>query len=133
MEGVERARARVRELTPLLFNFDLPVMPGFQATPDLNSHFLKAIQDQYNIQIMFRFGEVSFDPFYIIVVCFQTEAEKFPRDYSCGEGMRVGVQQGEGGHHAVDGTPLQGEPADIYPCSLLLTDYRILLAGLLLW
>ena len=63
MEGVERARARVRELTPLLFNFDLPVMPGFQATPDLNSHFLKAIQDQYNIQIMFRFVEVSFDPF----------------------------------------------------------------------
>ena len=30
MGGVERARARVRELTPLLFNFDLPIMPSFQ-------------------------------------------------------------------------------------------------------
>ena len=30
MGGVERARARVRELTPLLFNFDFPIMPSFQ-------------------------------------------------------------------------------------------------------
>ena len=30
MAGVERARARVRELTPLLFNFDLPIVPSFQ-------------------------------------------------------------------------------------------------------
>merc|ERR1719427_1853236 len=29
MAGVERARARVRELTPLLFNFDLPIVPSF--------------------------------------------------------------------------------------------------------
>merc|ERR1719427_1242463 len=67
MEGVERARARVRELTPLLFNFDLPVMPGFQATPDLNSHFLKAIQDQYNIQIMFRQKQKNFHATTVVV------------------------------------------------------------------
>ena len=44
MAGVERARARVRELTPLLFNFDLPIVPSFQAAPDTNSPFLRAIQ-----------------------------------------------------------------------------------------
>ena len=54
---MERARARVRELTPLLFNFDLPIMPSFQAAPDVNSPYLKAIQDQYNIQIMFRYAQ----------------------------------------------------------------------------
>ena len=26
MDGVETARARVRELTPLIFGFDLPIM-----------------------------------------------------------------------------------------------------------
>ena len=30
MGGVERARARVRELTPLLFQFDLAIVPNFQ-------------------------------------------------------------------------------------------------------
>ena len=30
MAEVERARARVTELTPLLFNFDLPIVPSFQ-------------------------------------------------------------------------------------------------------
>jgi protein bicaudal C len=30
MGGVERARARVRELTPLLFQFDLAIVPSFQ-------------------------------------------------------------------------------------------------------
>ena len=44
MSGVERARARVRELTPLLFNFDLPIVPSFQQAPDTNSPFLRAIQ-----------------------------------------------------------------------------------------
>ena len=44
MSGVERARARVRKLTPLLFNFDLPIVPSFQQAPDTNSPFLRAIQ-----------------------------------------------------------------------------------------
>ena len=35
MAGVERARARVRELTPLLFNFDLPIVPSFQVAGEL--------------------------------------------------------------------------------------------------
>ncbi|XP_040578409.1 protein bicaudal C homolog 1 isoform X2 [Lepeophtheirus salmonis] len=50
VEGVERARARVRELTPLVFNFDLPVIPSLQSTPDPLDPYLRAIQDQYNIQ-----------------------------------------------------------------------------------
>ena len=39
MAGVERARARVRELTPLLFNFDLPIVPSFQVARDCRDTF----------------------------------------------------------------------------------------------
>jgi protein bicaudal C len=67
MAGVERARARVRELTPLLFNFDLPIVPSFQAAPDTNSPFLRAIQDQYNIQIMFRQKQKNFHTTTVVV------------------------------------------------------------------
>jgi hypothetical protein len=67
MFGVERARARVRELTPLLFNFDLPIVPSFQAAPDTNSPYLRAIQDQYNIQIMFRQKQKNFHTTTVVV------------------------------------------------------------------
>merc|ERR1719397_787880 len=67
MTGVERARARVRELTPLLFNFDLPIMPSFQTAPDTNSPFMRAIQDQYNVQIMFRQKQKNFHATTVVV------------------------------------------------------------------
>ena len=67
MNGVERARARVRELTPLLFNFDLPIMPSFQTAPDTNSPFMRAIQDQYNVQIMFRQKQKNFHATTVVV------------------------------------------------------------------
>ena len=67
MSGVERARARVRELTPLLFNFDLPIMPSFQTAPDTNSPFMRAIQDQYNVQIMFRQKQKNFHATTVVV------------------------------------------------------------------
>jgi len=67
MAGVERARARVRELTPLLFNFDLPIVPSFQAAPDASSPYLRAIQDQYNIQIMFRQKQKNFHTTTVVV------------------------------------------------------------------
>merc|ERR1719489_534815 len=67
MAGVERARARVRELTPLLFNFDLPIVPSFQAAPDTNNPYLRAIQDQYNIQIMFRQKQKNFHTTTVVV------------------------------------------------------------------
>ena len=44
MSGVERARARLRKLTPLLFNIDLPNVPSFLQALDTNSPFLRAIQ-----------------------------------------------------------------------------------------
>jgi len=67
MEGVERARSRVRELTPLLFHFDLPIVPSFQSPPDPNSPYLRAIQDQYNIQIMFRQKQKNFHTTTVVV------------------------------------------------------------------
>ena len=51
MEGVEKARARVRELTPLIFTFDLPIVSSIDINLDPNDPFLRAIQDQYNIQV----------------------------------------------------------------------------------
>jgi len=67
MGGVERARARVRELTPLLFNFDLPIMPSFQAAPDTNSPYMRAIMDQYNVQIIPRPKQKNFHAMTIVV------------------------------------------------------------------
>ncbi len=51
MAGVEKARARVRELTPLIFCFDLPIISSLESTTDPNDPFLRAIQDQYNVQV----------------------------------------------------------------------------------
>ena len=67
MGGVERARARVRELTPLLFNFDLPIMPSFQSVPDTNSPYMRAIMDQYNVQIIPRPKQKNFHALTIVV------------------------------------------------------------------
>ncbi|XP_020287705.1 protein bicaudal C isoform X2 [Pseudomyrmex gracilis] len=54
MESVERARARVRNLTPLIFSFELPIMGASQATPDCTSPYVVKIQEKYNVQVMFR-------------------------------------------------------------------------------
>ncbi|KAK9303802.1 hypothetical protein QLX08_004667 [Tetragonisca angustula] len=54
MEGVERARARVRSLTPLIFSFELPIMSASQIMPDSTSPYVVKIQEQYNVQVMFR-------------------------------------------------------------------------------
>ena len=59
MDGVEKARARVRELTPLFFTFDLPIMSSLDAVLDPNDAFLRAIQDQYNIQVCSLFKWLS--------------------------------------------------------------------------
>jgi len=67
MSGVERARARVRELTPLLFNFDLPIMPSYQSAPDTNSPYMRAIMDQYNVQIIPRPKQKNFHAVTIVV------------------------------------------------------------------
>ncbi|XP_041982376.1 protein bicaudal C homolog 1 isoform X2 [Aricia agestis] len=54
MERVERARARVRALTPLVFCFELPVVGPSQPLPDINSPYVQQIQEQYNVQVMVR-------------------------------------------------------------------------------
>ncbi|XP_076755983.1 protein bicaudal C isoform X3 [Xylocopa sonorina] len=54
MEGVERARARVRNLTPLIFSFELPIMGASQTVPDSTSPYVAKIQQKYNVQVMFR-------------------------------------------------------------------------------
>ncbi|XP_017789391.1 PREDICTED: protein bicaudal C homolog 1-B isoform X1 [Habropoda laboriosa] len=54
MEGVERARARVRNLTPLIFSFELPIMGSSQTVPDSTSPYVIKIQEKYNVQVMFR-------------------------------------------------------------------------------
>lgn len=54
LEGVERARARVRELTPLMFSFELPIVGTLQPYPDPESPFLLSVQKEYNVQVMFR-------------------------------------------------------------------------------
>ncbi len=51
IDGVETARARVRELTPLIFCFDLPIISSLHNIPDVNDPYIRAIQDQYNIQV----------------------------------------------------------------------------------
>ncbi|XP_026741713.1 protein bicaudal C-like isoform X2 [Trichoplusia ni] len=54
MERVERARARVRALTPLVFSFELPITHSSQPLPDITSPYVLNIQDQYNVQVMLR-------------------------------------------------------------------------------
>ncbi|XP_045500367.1 protein bicaudal C homolog 1 [Colias croceus] len=54
MERVERARARVRALTPLVFCFELPIVSSSQPLPDINSPYVQQIQEQYNVQVMIR-------------------------------------------------------------------------------
>ncbi|KAL1465589.1 hypothetical protein WDU94_005144 [Cyamophila willieti] len=49
--GLERARYRIRELTPLIFCFEYPLMGSI---PSANSPFVQIIQDTYNVQVMFR-------------------------------------------------------------------------------
>ncbi|XP_029155698.1 protein bicaudal C homolog 1-B isoform X2 [Nylanderia fulva] len=54
MESVERARARVRTLTPLMFTFEMPIMSASQPVPDQNSPPIVKIQEKYNVQVMYR-------------------------------------------------------------------------------
>ncbi|XP_050429624.1 protein bicaudal C homolog 1 [Adelges cooleyi] len=54
--AVERARARVRELTPLIFCFDWPNIGTVQNYQDPSSQFpyIGSIQENYNVHVMFR-------------------------------------------------------------------------------
>ncbi|KAF5270411.1 hypothetical protein FQR65_LT05599 [Abscondita terminalis] len=54
IEGVERARSRVRNLTPLIFCFELPILGSSNNSPDCNTPYVLKVQQQYNVQVMFR-------------------------------------------------------------------------------
>ncbi|KAL1123258.1 hypothetical protein AAG570_002344 [Ranatra chinensis] len=52
--GVEKARAKVRELTPLIFCFDLPILGVLKMSPDPSSPYIKSLQEAYNVQVSLR-------------------------------------------------------------------------------
>ncbi|KAB0796661.1 hypothetical protein PPYR_10722 [Photinus pyralis] len=54
IDGVEKARSRVRNLTPLIFCFELPIMGSSHNMPDGNTPYVVKVQQQYNVQVMFR-------------------------------------------------------------------------------
>ena len=76
IDGVEKARARVRELTPLVFTFDMPLVSNVEPTPDPSDPYLRAIQDQYNIQIMFRQKQKNFPTTLVVIKGCQWEAAR---------------------------------------------------------
>jgi len=90
MEGVEKARARVRELTPLIFTFDLPIVPSVELSLDPNDPYLRAIQDQYNIQLMFRQKQKNFHTTMAVIKGCEWEAGRVKEatlmliDHLCG-------------------------------------------------
>ena len=43
-----------QSLTPLIFSFELPIMSASQIMPDSTSPYVVKIQEQYNVQVMFR-------------------------------------------------------------------------------
>lgn len=53
MEGVEKARALVRLSTPLLISFELPIMAPGRSIPDHDTPYIKDVEVQFNVQIIF--------------------------------------------------------------------------------
>lgn len=45
---------RLKELTPLIFCFELPNVGTLQKYPDQTSSFVVSVQDTYHVQVMFR-------------------------------------------------------------------------------
>ncbi|XP_061182658.1 protein bicaudal C homolog 1-like [Saccostrea echinata] len=52
--GVEIARARIRELLPIVYVFELPMTGTPHPLPDVNSAEIQKLQQQYDIAISFR-------------------------------------------------------------------------------
>jgi protein bicaudal C len=53
LEGVEKARALVRDSTPLLLSFELPIAFPGEPTYDNNTPFIKEMEKQYGVQVIF--------------------------------------------------------------------------------
>ena len=116
LDGVETARARVRELTPLVICFDLPIMHSLQvmvcntklesdiggnarilfvlqnAPPDPADQYLRAIQEQYVVQVTFRQKQKNFHTTMVVVKGCEWEAARVKEatlllmEHLCGSG-----------------------------------------------
>jgi protein bicaudal C len=53
LEGVEKARSMVRLSTPLLISYELPIMIPGQIAYDNNTPFVKEMEKQYGVQVIF--------------------------------------------------------------------------------
>lgn len=53
LEGVEKARSLVRLSTPLLISYELPIMLPGSITYDNNTPFVKEMEKQYGVQVIF--------------------------------------------------------------------------------
>ncbi|XP_059097133.1 protein bicaudal C homolog 1-like isoform X2 [Tigriopus californicus] len=108
IEGVETARARVRELTPLIFNFDLPIIPSMLPSPNVNEPFLKAIQDQYNIQVTFRQKQKNFHTTMVVIKGCEWEAARVKESTLLLVDHLCGLQGADGGgttRHSISSNP----------------------------
>lgn len=53
LEGVEKARSLVRLSTPLLISYELPIMMPGSTNYDNNTPFVKEMEKQYGVQVIF--------------------------------------------------------------------------------
>ncbi|CRL00989.1 CLUMA_CG014408, isoform A [Clunio marinus] len=53
LEGVEKARSMVRASTPLLISYELPIMIPGSTSYDNNTPFVKEMEKQYGVQVIF--------------------------------------------------------------------------------
>jgi len=88
--GVEKARARVRELMPLVVMFELPITGCFQSFPDVESPFIQNLQTRFSVQVSFRARSRGPRPGVVVIkgsesdVLLLKEAVKILVDYFCG-------------------------------------------------
>uniref|UniRef100_A0A336LJF4 CSON006372 protein n=1 Tax=Culicoides sonorensis TaxID=179676 RepID=A0A336LJF4_CULSO len=53
VDGVELARSKIRLCTPLLYSFELPIIGPNRTQPDNDTPFVKEIERDYDVQIIF--------------------------------------------------------------------------------
>lgn len=122
MEGVEKARARVRELTPLIFTFDLPIVSSVDINLDPNDPFLRAIQDQYNIQLMFRQKQKNFHTTMAVIKGCEWEAGRVKEatllliEHLCGTGCATPTTPVSGVHAGSSGGVSQS--SGVFPVTM---------------
>lgn len=69
VKNVENARARIRELSPLIFTFELPVLGTMQSGPDLTSPYIISIQEKYNVQVKLRTRSKLYSTMVVVKGC----------------------------------------------------------------